>query len=232
MSGWVKIPEEWLDDPKIEHLPADVVLLHLTALAHCARHSSNGLVDSLAVRKLWPIENLGEAVKRLVDEGLWLEVATGWYVPDWKTFILSADEVEHRRELGKVRQERYRRHTSGDHSMCDRCSYIRNASRDASETPSVTPPPNRSDPTRRGGEGGDGAAGSAGAPPAHRIEPHAYNLDEGDECPCGLPLEHEAHPGAWKLHGRVDRLPHLFNHDDVCCPYDEDHHIHSIGATA
>src|SRR5919107_591781 len=71
MSGWVKIPEEWLGGPAIERLPAEGILFHFTALAHTARHSTNGQLDSMAVRKLWPVAEPAKVIGRLVAEGHW-----------------------------------------------------------------------------------------------------------------------------------------------------------------
>jgi hypothetical protein len=197
MSGWVKVPEEWFDQEAIERLPAEVVLFHLTALAHTARHSTNGRLPSTAVRRLWPVTDPDASVALLVTDGHWSPYSGGWFLRDWQTFVLSAEEVEHRRELNRVRQERYRRHMLGDHSMCDRCSAVkaanalRDASQDALVTPSVTPPPNRTEPTRRGGEERGAAADSAGAPPARP----AHEFNPLADC-CPLPPEHPCHLGA------------------------------------
>ena len=228
MAGWVKVPEEWLDDPEIEQIPADVVLLHLTALAHTARHSTNGHIPTSAVRKLWPTVDLGDAIGQLVEASLWQPVATGWYIPEWETFVLSATEVERRRADGRQRTERWRRHKLGDHSLCDRCSAKRG---DASRNTSGDSPPNRSAPTRRGGEEERTEAGSAGAPPARSVDPHPFLMDNEDlECPCHLPPENPAHDGRWLLGGHIRSGPHQA--DGICCPYDDNHPIHTREATA
>jgi hypothetical protein len=207
MSGWVKIPEEWLDSPDLEELPAEVIVLHLSALAYCARHSSNGVLRRGDLRKLWPALEMDKCIDLLERLEWWLPTAVGWLIEDWRTFILSADEVDQRREMGRKRQERYRRHLAGDHSMCDRCSHVRagNASRNASVTPSVTPPPNRSEPLRPVGEERReeaAQAGAAGALPAG-LQPHPFDWgvaldtaadDEAEEC-CPLPREHPIHIG-------------------------------------
>jgi hypothetical protein len=193
VSGWVKVPEEWFEQENIERLPAEAVVFHLTALAHAARHSTNGRLPSSAIRRLWPITDSDATIALLITDGHWSPYTGGWFLRDWQTFVLSAEEVEHRRELNRVRQERYRRHTLGDHSMCDRCSVVRagNASQNALATPSVTRPPYRTEPTRRGGEGRWAAPTSAGATAALSV--HEFN-PLADCCP--LPPEHPCHLGA------------------------------------
>jgi hypothetical protein len=198
MSGWVKIPEEWWEREEIERLPADVVLFHQTALAYMARHSTDGRVPPSAVRKFWPVDDTESTIALLVTEGHWQPFSGGWFIRGWETFVLSAAEVEHRRAVSRQTSERYRRHKAGDHSMCDRCSQVRrgddlsrDTSSDASVTTSVTPPPIRTDPTRRGGEGRGSAADSAGAPSARTLlTNHAFNPDP--EC-CALPQENPVH---------------------------------------
>lgn len=197
MSGWVKIPEEWIEQEAIERLPAEAIVVHLSALAYVARHSTDGRLPTTATRKLWPVEDLAAMVALLVTEGHWQPFSGGWFIRDWSTFVLSATEVERRREDGRQRTERWRRHKLGDHSMCDRCQAVkgtRDASRNASGDMSGDGPPIRSAPTRRGGEERGPAPDSAGAPPALSRVPPPHPFDPGAEC-CPLPPENPCHLG-------------------------------------
>lgn len=170
MSGWVKIPETWFDEESVERMPADVVLVHLSALAYSGRQLLNGRVPRQAVRKLWPAPDLEGAIQQLVTEGHWVPTAVGWQIRDWRTFLLSAEEIEHKRQTSRESSERYRRHQAGDHSLCERCAWVkardksRQLSGDTSSDESVTlPEPNRSEPKgRRRGEGGATAPADAG----------------------------------------------------------------------
>lgn len=198
MSGWVKVPADWFGDDGTEDRSAEAIVLHLSALADCARHLRDGRVPVRVLRRLWPVSNLSEVVRELADAGWWAEAADGWEIVDWQTFILPADEVEKKREDNRVRTERWRRHQAGDHSMCERCQFVknaaRNASRDAAHDATVTSL--RSDPIRPGGsERGEAApGGSAGAPPARPAGaelPLPAHAPTGD-C-CALPDIHPVH---------------------------------------
>ena len=193
MSGWVKIPETWFEDDAVDSMTGDAVLLHLSALADCARNLRDGRLPSRALRRLRLVNNAEAVVRELVTAGWWAPTEDGWFLRDWETFILSASEVEHRRSVSRESSERYRRHKAADHSMCDRCSAIRDSKRDASRDKSVTvPDPIRSDPKGRGEE--RPSTGSPGGSPAsaesHKL-PLPTHRHTGDCCP--LPDIHPVH---------------------------------------
>lgn len=167
ISGWVKIHESWAEADRVERLGSDAVMLHLSALGYSARHLTDGAVPARALRRLWPVEDPTEAIDRLVSSGFWESADDGYLIVDWREHILASDEVEKRRDQSKVTSERYRRHRAGDHSMCDRCEYVRKHGKsprdavtddmsDGVTDASVTrPEPNRTDPTRREGRYGE-----------------------------------------------------------------------------
>lgn len=192
MSGWVRIPETWFEDEAVEGMSTEAIVLHLSALADCARHARDGRLPRRALRRLWPCDDQSSRVTELVIAGWWDPRNDGWYLVDWEDHILSAVEIDRRRATSRESSERYRRHKAGDHSMCSRCSAVRDQSRDASRGGSRDRSviDLRSDPTRRGGEEErGGSADSAGAPPARRLpSPHAF----GSDC-CPLPPQHPIH---------------------------------------
>lgn len=185
MSGWVKIPETWFEEERIESLSAPAIVLHLSALADCARHLRDGRLPRQVLRRLWPAQDVPAVVAELETAELWQPNALGWYLPTWDTHLLSAEEVEKRREQSRETSERYRRHKAGDHSLCSRCSYVRDQSRDASRHTSrdasvIVPEPNRSDPKGRRGEEDAEPGRADGAPvAAHRFIAPA---DEPEHC--------------------------------------------------
>lgn len=199
--SWVKIPDSWLESDRIEALGGDAVLLHLSALSVSSRQRSDGHIAVSALRRLWPVSDLADAIKALSDAGEWEQTADGYYLTNWRDHLLSAAEIDHRREVSRETSERYRRHKAGDHSMCERCSVVRrgDTSRDASVTPSVTPlvtsrlDSSRSEAreTRREPEEGRGPD-SAGATSTRA---HAAEVDsDGYSCTgCGLPAHHPIH---------------------------------------
>lgn len=187
MSGWVRTPEEWFEEPRIEDVGADAAMLHLSALAYCSRHLTNGHLPFRALRRLYPVADPDREVRALTEAELWEATQSGWFIVDWANHILAADEVAHRREQSRTSSERYRRHKQGDHSMCDRCSAVRQRVSDPVTDAVSDPPPTRSDPIRpegeerrkereRGGSASSGgsaplAASSASPPPVAESPP-------------------------------------------------------------
>lgn len=195
MSGWVKIPDSWLESDEVERLGSEAVMLHLSALSYSCRHGTDGKIPDSALRRLWPVSDLETVIKVLAEAGEWQRTDVGWFLPDWQLHLLSRQEVEHRRQVSRETSERYRRHKAGDHSLCERCSFVRAAgdtsgdtSGDLSVTSLGTP---RLDSTRnvvreerRDGEGdGPGSANAAHEP-----------IEENGTCSlCNLPLHHPNH---------------------------------------
>jgi hypothetical protein len=143
---------DWFEDPLVEEIGADAAMLHLSGLAYCARHLTNGHLPTRALRHLYPVADLDASVKTLVDGERWQPTDGGFFLVEWRDHILAADRVERIREQSRVTSERYRRHKDGDHSMCDRCRYIRQQGRDGVTAGVSDAPPYRSVPIRPEGE--------------------------------------------------------------------------------
>lgn len=157
MGNWVSVPDNWTDSDQTEQLGADTAMLHLSALCYCARHLTDGDLPQRALRRLWPVDDVTTAVKALEECGEWERTDEGWLLVNWRTFLLSAEEIESRRRASRESSERYRRHKAGDHSMCDRCAVVKagDKSRDKSRDPSgdsTRLASTRLDSTRRGEE--------------------------------------------------------------------------------
>lgn len=204
--SWVKIPDLWLESDDVEALGSDAVVLHLSALAYCSRQGTDGRLPIGALRRLWPVADTATAIKALEVAGEWQQAADGWLLINWRNHLLSAAEMEHRREVSRQTSERYRRHKAGDHSMCERCSFVKrgdvsgDASRDVSVTSLVT---SRLVSSRnevretRGEQGGDDAA-AATSPRREWDAPHPFTAHgHGFDCAeCPLPAGHPIHAGA------------------------------------
>jgi hypothetical protein len=105
------------------------------------RHGSDGKIPTRALRRLWPVGDVETTLKVLDEAGEWQPTDEGWYLPNWREHLLSNQEVEHRRQVSRETSERYRRHKAGDHSMCERCSFVRgDTPGDTSRHVSVTSP--------------------------------------------------------------------------------------------
>lgn len=178
MSGSVKVPADWFERDDVDAVGAEVAMFHLAALAYSARQLTDGAISRRQAHRLWADDDLGRATIALESVGWWEPVEDGWQIQDWNTFILSGAEVDKIREEWRTRQERKRRHDRGDHSMCDRCWWIR-AHKDEmsrSESPresrreslreSRPSDPNRTEPKVRGSEAGDEAGPDGYADPS------------------------------------------------------------------
>lgn len=177
MSGWVKVSAEWFESDEVEDVGADVAMLHLSALAYSARQMTDGRIPRRQLRRLWPVDDLDQAVRVLVDAGWWEAIGDGYAISTWRDHLLSADEVERKRASNRERQERFRRHKAGDHSMCQRCTAVRgNALRNGLSHGVSNAPPIRSDPSvptgRRGGQ-----AGGKTADPDNRVASPPFDPD-------------------------------------------------------
>lgn len=172
---WVKVSDDWFEEPHVEDIGAGAAMLHLSALAYSARHGTDGVVPTRALRRLYPVDDADQVIATLIDAGMWTSISSGYQLVDWAAHILSADEVTQIREQNRVRQERLRRHNKGDHSMCSSCWYVRNSSHHAvsngvtagvSNGPPTRPDSTRLDPTEGGESREADRAASAGAPAA------------------------------------------------------------------
>ncbi len=155
-GGWVRTDESWFEDDATEALGSDAAMLHLSGLAYCARQLNDGHLSRRALRHLWPVEDIEASIDKLMKANLWLPTDDGYLIATWTKHILKADEVERRKKLCQVTSERYRQCKDGDHSMCDRCWYVRKYGKpsdvvtdDVSDTSVTRPYPNRTEPNRR-----------------------------------------------------------------------------------
>lgn len=125
MSAWIKIPSSWPEEDDVEDLGSDLAMFHISALAYSGRSLTDGQIPAKALRKLWPIDDPKAAADALVEAGLWTANDAGYEINDWRVHLLTADEINAKREQSRISTERHRRHKGGDHSMCDRCEWVR-----------------------------------------------------------------------------------------------------------
>lgn len=184
---WTRLSDDFTDRPEVVRPGRSARFLHVEALVWCNRQLTDGALPDHMVARITDSADVDRDVAELADTGLWTRLPSGdgWQV-DW-TDQETAEVVKDRKEANAARQrlfnERRRLHARGDHSICHPmgCEVLRrNASPNASVTPSVTGPPSRPVPSRPLGrdgtedrEGGSTSSdgGSAGAPPAASSAP-------------------------------------------------------------
>lgn len=123
--SWVKLDPAWLEKDETEALGADAVVFHLSGLSYSCRGMTDGHVPTGAIRKLWPVLDPAEVLRTLIDAGLWEVADGGFQIVDWEGPIFSRQRMERDRENSRVTSERLRRHRANDHSMCDRCEWVK-----------------------------------------------------------------------------------------------------------
>lgn len=108
---WLRLEEGFAENSKVEALSDRAFRLHVTALCHCARNLTDGLLSVKAVKVCGilagnsrPMRN----VQELVDVGLWHEEGDGWAINDFTQYNPSSDEVKQRRKANSERQKKWR----------------------------------------------------------------------------------------------------------------------------
>lgn len=136
---WFKVDDQLHSHKKAMRAGTQAMGLWLLAGSWSAGHLTDGFVPAYVVCRLDPADG-DDLAKRLERADLW-EAGTcdgdeGWWFKDWREFNPTADEVEAKREAGRERQERSRRHRAGDHSKClpEHCEQAHTGDEPATDT--------------------------------------------------------------------------------------------------
>lgn len=203
---WTWISDDFTRRPNVLALSDAAFRAHIEAMVWANGQLQNGQIPRAAIRRIVSAEDITAVTTELVGAGLWEPLEDG-YALDW-TDQESAERVNERRALNRVRDERRRMHNKGDHSMCDpvRC-WALNGSSHASPTHGLTreprPSPSPFPSPRTGEEGGANDSAVATSLTRQDGQPAAHPwLDDGsgvscDEC--GLPAQHARHQDALQV---------------------------------
>lgn len=163
---WTRLSDSFADSPQILALSDAAFRLHVTMLVWCNKQLTDGRVPARAVSMFSGGTDPTSLIRELTDAGLWFDMLDGSFNIDWADQE-KAEAVRERQSAGVKRQQKHRerqkRHAQGDHSLCERCSYVvgnagSNAVTNAARTPRPTGFPTRPDPTPREGRGGGARA--------------------------------------------------------------------------
>jgi hypothetical protein len=202
---WLKITDTWDDHPSLL-VSRSARLLHIEALTWAARQGTDGHLPRLALARVGDSDDPARDAAELVASGAWEATDVGWQVIALQDDQATAEEYKKRREAGALRTERWRRHTQGDHSLCDRCASVtRGVTRheDVSDIPPSSPVQSRPVPAR---SAGDGDGRQAGASPFARATgddlPEVEKHHHGRKC-CAL----ADFPNNYRFHWRPGECP-------------------------
>ena len=106
--GWSKFGDEFALHRKVRPLSDAAFRLHVTAIIHATRDSTNGAVDAEFIRDLPRVRGTKKIIAELVNSGVWDEVEGGWEIHDYLDYNFSADQAERHREKSRERQRRKR----------------------------------------------------------------------------------------------------------------------------
>lgn len=106
--GWTKIDDGFALHKKIRPLSDAAFRLHVTAIIHATRDSTNGFMDVDFIRDLPRVRGTKKNITELVERGVWEEVDGGWEIHDYLDYNFSADQAERQRAKNRERQQRKR----------------------------------------------------------------------------------------------------------------------------
>lgn len=205
---YAMIPDELPDRLEEFGLSRDDRYLYVELHVYCARLLTDGRIAA-RIEKVTDHPDPHAAVDRLIAVGLIERTDDALLLPEFLKTNHDRVTVEAMRSNSRARTERHRRHTRGDHSMCDpkRCESAAacHVTSDVTVTVRANGPlsdPIRSDPTRSGedrsknGEPSSGRVAASDASPATEHLRHAYEGDGGPCAVCELPAANRRHGGA------------------------------------
>jgi hypothetical protein len=114
---WTKLGDEFSDDTC--DLTDAERITHVDALVWSNKRGLDFLIPKRHLRYFAKSPLADEATEGLVAAGLWEDRGDSWYVgvyhPEWQ---LESTVVKERQQNNALRQQRFRRHKVGDHSIC------------------------------------------------------------------------------------------------------------------
>lgn len=115
--SWLRIDDGFTSHPKVAPLSDAAFRLHVTAMAYCSQHSTDGRIAADALVAL-PAVARGSALKRAIAEleklrpgqehPAWKAIDGGWEIHDFLVYNPSAATVKAEREAAKLRMQRVR----------------------------------------------------------------------------------------------------------------------------
>ena len=106
---WVKLDDDFFENPKTGPLSKGAKLLYLAGLTYCAKSLTDGKIDARGVRVVRALAEVGaKAVAELEAAGRWEKNGSGYIVHDWLEYNPPAAKVLAQREAAKERMKRAR----------------------------------------------------------------------------------------------------------------------------
>lgn len=104
-----RLPDSWLLNPTLDKLSHEAWRFFTRALMYCNQQGTDGEIETLYLRYVWPYGDPSEHLLELIESGWLVETEKGFLIPDWVGKNQSlASEVEANKENNRLRQKRSR----------------------------------------------------------------------------------------------------------------------------
>lgn len=109
---WVKLTDDWYDDPAIASLDDHGIALWVLGLSWCARNLTDGEIPGAMVRRLSSHEDPPSVAANLVELDLWSVIPAGYLVENYHEYQPTRADVLAKREAERERGRRRRGESS------------------------------------------------------------------------------------------------------------------------
>ena len=104
-----RLPDSWLLNPALDKLSHESWRLFTRALMYCNQQGTDGEIETLYMKYVWPWGDPSEHVLELVGMGWLVATEKGFVIPDWEARGQSpASQVLANREKARLRQQKSR----------------------------------------------------------------------------------------------------------------------------
>lgn len=104
-----RLPDSWLLNPTLDRLSHEGWRLLTRALMYCNQQGTDGEIETLHMRYVWPYGDPSEHVLELLETGWLVETEKGFLIPDWENKGQSpASQVLANKEKNRLRQQNHR----------------------------------------------------------------------------------------------------------------------------
>ena len=104
-----RLPDSWLLNPTLDKLSHEAWRFFTRALMYCNQQGTDGEIETLYLRYVWPYGDPSEHLLELLESGWLVETENGFLIPEWVAKGQSlASEVEANKENNRLRQKRSR----------------------------------------------------------------------------------------------------------------------------
>ena len=125
-----RLPDSWLLNPTLDKLSHEAWRFFTRALMYCNQQGTDGEIETLYLRYVWPYGDPSEHLLELMESGWLVGTEKGFLIPDWVAKGQSlASEVEAKRENNRLRQKNHRQKNKGPQNR----SVTRDVTRDVGQ---------------------------------------------------------------------------------------------------